>query len=154
MNNFADYNYIQNIVTQYSGMITRIAFQYTRNKTDAEDVMQDVFFTLLKQPPFESERHLKAWLIRVTINKSKDYIRATKRRNALVPNNDYSLTQEQNAVFDELLKLPEKDRNILYLFYYEGYSVKEIADILGKKESSMFMRLNRARNKLKIFLEE
>lgn len=154
MSQFADDKFIQYLVTQYSGMITRIAFQYTRNKDDAEDVMQEVFLTFLKQPPFETEEHLKAWLIRAAINKSKDFLRATKSRRIAEVNEDCSLTEEQNAVLDELQKLPEKDRNILYLFYYEGYTAKEIANILGKKESAIFMRLTRAREKLKVFLEE
>jgi len=135
-------------------MITRIAFQHTRNAADAEDIMQDVFFSLLKQPPFETEQYLKHWLIRVTINKSKNYLRATRNRNTVPLNRDYALSQEQDEVFNELQKLPEKEHNILYLFYYEGYTAKEIADILGKKESAIFMRLNRAREKLKKFLEE
>ena len=154
MSKFADDSFIQRIVTQYSGMITRIAFQHTRNAADAEDIMQDVFFSLLKQPPFETEQYLKHWLIRVTINKSKNYLRATRNRNTVPLNRDYALSQEQDEVFNELQKLPEKEHNILYLFYYEGYTAKEIADILGKKESAIFMRLNRAREKLKKFLEE
>lgn len=148
-----DDKFIQNAVEQYSGMITRIAFLHIRNRMDAEDIMQDVFFALLKQPPFETEEHLKAWLIRVTINKSNDYFRAAKHRHTDKLNSEYALSVEQKEVFDELQKLSEKDRNILYLFYYEEYSAKEIADILNKKESAIFMRLTRARKKLKNILE-
>lgn len=154
MKQFANDNFIKRAVMQYSGMITRIAFQHTRNKPDAEDIMQDVFVKLIKQPPFESDEHLKHWLIRTSINKSRDYLRAAKRRNTLPLDDNYALTPESDAVFSELQRLPDKDRNILYLFYYEGYPAKEIAKILGKKESAVFMRLNRAREKLKIFLEE
>ena len=154
MNQFANEKFIKHIVTQYSDMLIRIAFQHTRNSTDAEDIMQDVFLSLLKQPPFETEEHLKHWIIRVTINKCKNYWRAKKRRNTVALIKDYALTEEHDSVFDELQKLPKKEHDLLYLFYYEGYSAKEIADILGKKESAIFMRLNRAREKLKKFLEE
>lgn len=154
MGRFASKEFIEYAVMQYSGMITRLAFQYTRNKADAEDIMQEVFIALLRQPQFETKEHLKAWLIRVSINKSKDLLRSAKRRATVALKHDYPFTDAQSAVFDELQKLPDKDRDILYLFYYEGYSAKEIADILGKKESAIFMHLTRAREKLKNFLEE
>lgn len=154
MAQFTDDKFIERAVIQYSGMITRIAFQYTKNKSEAEDIMQDVFIQFIKQPHFETDKHLKHWFIRTSINKSKDYLRSAKRRNSVPLDNNYSLPQEYDEVFNELQKLPGKDRNILYLFYYEGYSAKEIADILGKNESAIFMRLNRVRGKLKKILEE
>ena len=154
MSRFADDKILERAVMQYSGMITRIAFQHTRNKADAEDIAQDVFFSLIKQPPFETEVYLKAWLVRAAINKSRDYLRSAKRRNAAALNEEYALTERDDEVFDALQRLPVKDRNILYLFYYEGYTAKEIADIIGKKEGAVAMRLTRARENLKTFLEE
>ena len=154
MERFTDDNFIQHAVMHYSGMITRIAFQHVKNKADAEDVMQEVFFRLLEEPPFEAEAHLKHWLIRVAIHRSKDRLRAKKRQNVAPLTDGYAMREEQTEVFRELQSLPEKDRNILYLFYYEGYSAKEIGDILGTRESAVFMRLTRAREKLRYFLEE
>jgi len=155
MNNFAGKELIQRIVNQYSDMIIRIAFQYAKNRADAEDIMQDVFFALIKRPPFEDEKYLKAWLIRVTANKSRDFLRAAKKRKT-VPLESVAcyLTERQAEKLDEIRELPEKDRNIIYLFYYEGYTAKEIAEIIGKKEKAVLMRLNRAREKLKHLLED
>jgi len=136
-------------------MINRIAYQYVKNKADAEDITQDVLLSLIKQTCFVNREHLKAWLIRVTINKSKDFLKSSKYRNTVALDKVmYSLTSEQAQTLDELDNLPENDRNILYLFYYEGYSVKEIAGILDKKEPAIFKHLSRAREKLKAYLED
>ena len=155
MYSFIDNEFINRIVRQYSDMIFRIAIQYTKNRADAEDIMQEVFFSLIKKPFFNSEEHLKAWLIRVTINRSKNYLKALKKRNtvALSTVENY-LTEKQSIMLDELQELSEKDRNIIYLFYYEGYKAKEIADILGKKEKAVLMCLSRARARLKVLLED
>ena len=109
----------------------------------------------IKQPSFEDEQYLKAWLIRVAINKSKDYLRAAKRRNTLpLDIFENTLTEKQKFVFDELEELSALDRNIIFLFYYERYTAKEIAKIMDKKEKAILMRLSRAREKLKHLLEE
>lgn len=161
MEQFANEGFIEYAVNEYSGMIIRISYQYTRNKADSEDISQEVFVSLLKQPRFDTEEHLKAWIIRVTINKCKNYLKSVKRIRA-VPIDGHSNTDIGNIfladdfrrVFDGLQKLHEKDRNILYLFYYEDYPAKKIAEILRIKESAVFMRLNRARDKLKDYLIE
>ena len=150
----SDTEFIHRVVNQYSDMLIRIAFQYARNRPDAEDIAQDVFITLLKQLPFGDETHLKAWLIRATINRSQDCIRASKRRS-VVPLDAVANQLSQAAVemLEELQELPENDRNIIYLFYYEGYTAKEISEMFGKKEKAVLMRLVRARGKLKKLLE-
>ncbi|MCL1900930.1 MAG: RNA polymerase sigma factor [Firmicutes bacterium] len=153
MNNFAKLDF-NAAVNKYSDTIIRIAFQYTKNRADAEDIMQDVFFSLIKQPPFSSEEHLKAWIIRVTINKSRNYYKASKKRQFVsLESVSNSLTAHQTEKLSEVMELPEDDRNIIYLFYYEGYKAKEIAKILDKKEKAVLMRLGRAREKLKYLLE-
>ena len=142
-------------VDKYSDMVVRIAFQYVHNKTDSEDIAQDVFSTLLKQPVLNNAEHLKAWIIRVTINRSKNHLKYLKRRETVpIEKAQYVFTNEQEQLFSELDKLNEKDRNIIYLFYYEGFSAKEIGKMLGKRESAVFVRLNRARANLKNFLED
>lgn len=151
--------FIEDAVSAYSDTVFRVAFQYTRNRSDAEDIVQEVFIRLLKKMPPVTGEKLKAWLIRVTINRSKDYLRANARRRAalsgLVPAavRQYR-SEEYGEVFDELAGLPERDRNALYLHYYEGYTAKEIAGIIGGSERAVTKRIGRAREKLKFLLEE
>ena len=152
---FSKNNFIDYAVNTYSDMLIRIVYQHTRNKADSEDIVQDTFLSLIKQPDFNEEEHLKAWLICVTINKCKNYIKSLKRKRTVpLEYAEYKLTEFQYEILEELQELPEEDRNILYLFYYEGYSAKEIAEILDKKENAIFTQLNRARAKLKKTLLE
>ncbi len=147
--------YITEAVNSYSDTVFRVAFQYTQNRADAEDVLQDVFLRLCKIPFYLYGDKLKAWLIRVTNNKSKDYLRANKRRLAArrncPPSDEPSNFSE---VFEALNRLSERDRNALYLHYYEGYTAKEISEIIGDSERAVTKRIGRAREKLKKFLEE
>lgn len=154
MNRAFDDSFIKYAVNRYSGMICRIAFQYVKNKSDAEDITQDVLLSLLKQDVFFEGEHLKAWLIRVTINKCKNFLKSSNQRKSVpLEKAEYLLTQNETLFLDEVHNLPEDDRNVLYLFYYEGYSAKEIAKILFKKEDAVFKHLSRAREKLKILME-
>ena len=157
MKNLTNENYITAAVNTYSDTVFRVAFQYVKNRADAEDVLQEVFLTLYKKTPHFSvvDDGLKAWLIRVTINKSKDFLRANKRRHAFMQN--YQPTTQTNPydeVFEALDKLSELDRNAIYLHYYEGYTANEIAQILGGNERAITKRIERARKKLKVFLGE
>ncbi len=153
-NCFAD-GLIHQIVDDYSDMVIRIALQYVRSRPDAEDIMQEVFLSLLGRPAFADGQHLKAWLIRVTINKSKNHLKKLKRRRETALDlADNHLTHEQAEMLEELSLLPEDDRNIIYLYYYEGYSASEIGGIIGKKQKAVLMRLSRARAKLRHLLEE
>lgn len=149
-------NYIKDAVDRYSDTVFRVAIQYTKNRADAEDILQEVFLQLFRMPPqLTVDDKLKAWLIRVTINKSKDYLRAAKRRrtaglNYVPP----AQPGNYDDVFEALNLLSERDRNALYLYYYEGYTAREIAEILGGSERAVTKRIGRARNKLKDFLKE
>lgn len=148
--------FITDAVNKYSDTVFRVAYQYTRNRSDAEDILQEVFLKLFKTPSLHTDGdRLKAWLIRVTINKSKDFLRAQKRRRAA--GHDY-ISPEQptnhSEVFEALSHLSERDRNALYLHYYEGYTAREVARILGGSERAMTKRIVRAREKLKDFLKE
>ena len=157
MKNLTNENYITAAVNTYSDTVFRVAFQYVKNRADAEDVLQEVFLTLYKKTPQFSidDDGLKAWLIRVTINKSKDFLRANKRRRAFVRNyQPPTQTNPYDEVFEALDKLSELDRNAIYLHYYEGYTAKEIAQILGGNERAITKRIERARKKLKVFLGE
>lgn len=145
------------VVEQYSDMIFRIAYQNLLHIHDAEDVVQDVFLKLLRQRDkcFDDSEHLKSWLIRVTINQCLDYKRSFFRKNT-VPYEDLEIPyeQEDSGIWEELSRLPKDYRNILYLYYYEGYTIKEIADILGKKQNTVNSKLTRGRKRLKKQMEQ
>lgn len=169
MKGFASYNRMYNergdamyknsdninyIVNTYSDMIYRLAYQYTRDEGESQDISQDVFMAMLKKMPFEDEVHLKAWLIRVTINKCKDYLKSSRRKNLPLDENIQSHSYTHEDGIEEIMQLPPLDRNIIYLYYYEGYSVKEIAKIVGKSSNAINIRLTRARESLKNLIEE
>lgn len=140
---------IESLIEMYSDMILRIAFQIVKNQADAEDVCQEVFIKLLKEKDFESEEHRKAWLIRVTINKSKDLVRSLWFRNRAELNDNIAVYEDEHLhIVEEVMKLPIKYRTPIYLYYFEGYSVKEIANILNKSQNTVLSWLNRGRKKL------
>ena len=144
------------VVERFSDMIFRIAYQNLFNVCDAEDVVQDVFLKLLKQKKrqFTDDEHLKSWLIRVTVNHCVDVKRSFFRKNTVsIDDMEIPYEPEEQEVLEELSRLPEDTRNILYLHYYEGYTIKEIAKILGKKQNTVNSRLTRGREQLKKYLE-
>ncbi|MDD3747100.1 MAG: RNA polymerase sigma factor [Anaerostipes sp.] len=156
MLNIRDEKEYNSIVDEYSDMIFRIAYQNLFNIHDAEDVTQDVFLKLIKQKEnfFNDKEHLKSWLIRVTINRSIDFKKAFFRKNT-VPLHDIDIPfePEEKELLEEMYQLPRDYRNILYLYYYEGYTIKEIANILGIKQNTVNSRLTRGRKKLKVIME-
>ena len=103
---------------------------------------------------FRDEEHIKAWLIRVTINLCINYNKSlAKQKTVSVEQLDIPFTQQETGVLEELYLLPEDERNILYLYYYEGYKIREIAKILRQKQNTINSKLTRARNKLKRIME-
>lgn len=150
-----DHGFIEYVVEKYSDMVVRIAYQNLKNQADDEDVTQEVFIKLLKQPDFNDEEHLKAWLIRVTINQCKDLRKfAWFRKRQPLDEQWKPRGEKQLGILDEIWKLPKDDRNVIYLYYYENYTVPEIARILGKNENTISSRLTRALKKLKTILAE
>ncbi len=146
---------------QYADLLYRIAFLQLGSKSDAEDVLQEVFIKLLyKAPSFKDEQHEKAWLIRVTQNKCKDFRRAHTFHQPLLAEACFSdtATAEENcdtlSVRTAILSMPQKHKTVILLYYYEGYSVSEIAKILRISPSAVKMRLQRGREFLKLELEE
>lgn len=150
---------IQKLIEQYQNNLYAIAINVCKNAEDAEDVVQDTFiqyYTIKKD--FESEQHIRAWLIRVAINKSKNMNHTFWRRNKLSLE-DYMDTltfdtPESEDIFETVMKLPEKYRIVIHLFYYEDYSIQEIADILKLSVSNVKVRLSRGRSLLKETLKE
>lgn len=142
---------IQNAVQRCSGSIIRLAFTYVKSMADAEDIAQDVFLAYLKTAPtFESPEHEKAWLLRVTANKSKNYLKAGwfNNRESLPEDLSY-LPEEENEVLAAVMELEEKYRLPIHLHYYEGYSIQEIATALSAKPATVGTWLARGRELLR-----
>lgn len=152
---FGTDGYIEYVLDTYSGTLIRLCYTYVHNVCDAEDITQDVFVALLKRgKPFDSVEHEKAWLLRTAINKSKNYLKSGWiRRTVPLSDADESetdeLTAEKNQVMEAVLSLPEKYRTVIHLFYYNGYSINEISEIVGKKAATVGTLLARGRNLLK-----
>jgi RNA polymerase sigma factor (sigma-70 family) len=145
-------------VGHYQDLVYRVALHAAGSPQDAEDVVQEVFLRLfLEEKPFAGPEHLRRWLIRVTVNAGRDLTKSAwrKRRVPLdsVPEPVFE-APEQQELYREVLALPESYRTVLYLFYYEGYSTKEIGEILGIRQSAVTTRLSRARALLKKRLTE
>jgi RNA polymerase sigma-70 factor (ECF subfamily) len=148
---FGTNEYIQHVLDKYSTMLIKLAFTYVKNIADAEDMIQDVFVSLMKRGNgFENEEHEKAWLLRVTINKCKNHLKSSWTRLSVPLEEDISyLPKEQSEVLVLVLGLPQKYRTVIHLFYYENYSINEIAKILAKRPATIGTWLSRGRNLLK-----
>ena len=144
----------QRLVNLYLDMVYRVALNGCKNTYDADDVVQDTFMKLLKcRKTFDSDEHIRNWLIRVTINECKRFwISPWKTR--IVPWDEnveepVVWEPEQSVLYDKVMELTPKYRETVYLYYFEDFSVKEIADILKISETAVQTRLQRARQKLK-----
>ena len=150
---------VQELAASYQGSLFAAAFNVCRNAQDAEDVVQDTFvqyYTSKKE--FESEQHIRAWLMRVAVNKAKNINRTFWRRNKIsIEEYMETLVFETPAaetLFETVMQLPEKYRIVIHLYYYEEYAVREIAQILKLSESNVKIRLSRGRAMLKETLKE
>ena len=143
------------VIERYSAMVYRLALTRTKNKADAEDVFQEVFLRYYKnQDRITSEDHLKAWLIRATINYSNSLMSsAWFRKTAPLSEEIPFETPEEHDLYSTVMKLPQKYRTVIHLFYYEDLPVKEISNILGIGESTVKSQLSRARAQLKAKLK-
>ena len=146
---------IEEIVEKYSNMIIQIAYQNVFNKSDAEDITQEVFIKLMKKiGTFVSEEHMKAWIIRVTINLSKDYNKSFWNKNTTAIDEELKYyDKEIQDTFKEIEKIKPEYRNIIYLYYYQGYKINEISKILSMNSNTVSSYLTRARKELKTILE-
>lgn len=146
-------------IEHYTDMVLRLAAHYAPNLSDAEDVVQDVFEKLVRfEKGFESEEHLKAWLIRVTINHCKSRLRAPWHTRRLpleeLPDTPVFDDPAQRELYDAVLALPQAYRIVLYLFYYEDMPTKEIAAVLHISQNAVTTRLTRAREALRRAYQE
>ena len=147
---------IDKLIEAYSNMILQIAYQNLFNKSDAEDVTQEVFIKLINNlNKLKSQEHIKAWLIRVTINLSKDYNKSFWNKNTTAIDEELKcFDEESQEIFKELSKLNPDYRNIIYLYYYQGYKIAEISEILSMNQNTVSSYLTRARKELKNILED
>lgn len=144
---------ITEAVRKYSDMVYRLAVVNTGNSSDVDDIFQNVFLKLfIHKNSIKSEEHLKAWLIRVTINECRTHMTAAWRRKRVsldaLPEMASEEKEDLSDVTQAVLGLPEKYREVIHLFYYEDLSVREIADDLGLSEGAVKTRLRRGRSLL------
>lgn len=138
------------IMMEYSDMGTRICILNLRNSQDAKDCFQNVFIKLYQsENQFQDDQHLKAWLIRVAINECKNYRKRFYKQTIDIDNVIISQHQEEILLLPEVLKLPFRYRNILYLYYYEGYKINEISIMLHMNENTVKSHLKRGRDLLR-----
>ena len=146
---------MEEVIQREKDLVYRLAFSQCHKKDQADDIFQNVMYRYLKRKPtFESLEHEKAWFIRVTLNCSKTSLKSFW-------NNKIEEIDEQTYIFEKkeidltpyLNKLSKKYNAVLYLFYYEGYSTKEMAKLLHIKENNVRVLLTRARNQLRREIE-
>ena len=146
------------LVEKFSGTVYRAAFCCLRNAADADDVTQDAFLALYTSDvDFTGDEHIKAWLIRVAVNRCRNLLRSFRRRVAVPLDEAGDIPadpERHDSLLPVVMKLKPKYRVALYMFYYEDMPVKQIADILGEKPTTVTTRLARARRQLKQLLEK
>ena len=141
----------QELVQKYFNMVYKIALSRTGDVHHAEDVVQETFLRFLKtDKEFETEEYIKAWLIRVTVNCSKNvFLNSCYKKTAPLTEDLKFDSPEKSDVYYATLSLPQKYRTVIHLFYYEDMSVRQIAEVLGTKESTVKSQLHRGRELLK-----
>ena len=145
-------------IDQYADTVRRICMVHLKNYDDTEDIFQTVFLKyVLHTAPFDSAEHEKAWIIRVTINACKDLLKNIFRRRTVpldqIIEKPQEMTEDHSDLLEAVLALPEKYKDVIYLYYYEGYSAAEIGSILKKNVNTVYTLLTRARQILKTKLE-
>ena len=139
---------IEAIYNRQVSTVYRVCYSYLGNRADAEDATQNVFLRLLRSgASFESGEHEKAWLIRVSANLCKDVLKASVRKNVPLDAiaEPEAKPQEYDATLDVVLSLDEKYKDVVYLYYYEGWSTDQISGALGKPPSTIRSYLSEAR---------
>lgn len=147
---------IERVVNEYATMLLRVAYSQLNNRAEAEDTVQEVLLKYMeKAPVFQSEEHEKAWLLRVTVNHCKNHLAsAWFRKRADLDEGIPALDNEELEVVSAVAALPAKYRAVVHLYYFEGYSTKEIAEILHSRPNTVSSRLSRARALLAKALKE
>lgn len=143
---------IQNAIELYADMVQKICVLHMKQRADAEDVFQTVFLKYAQSEPFRDREHEKAWLLKVTMNACRERFRSWFHKHADLQTEVEAcadLSEASYFLLDTLNQLPPHYRDVLYLFYYEGYKVREISEIKGKNENTIHTWLKRGREALR-----
>ena len=149
---------VNRALDEYADTVQRICFTHLKNEFETEDIFQEVFIKyMMYKGTFESKEHEKAWIIRTTINACKDILKSAYHKKMVVTEEVWNgISQDEDAfweVREAVFALPIKYRIVIYLYYFEGYSAKEIAKMLGKTQNAVSLSLSRGRRKLREMLE-
>ncbi|MCL1793908.1 MAG: sigma-70 family RNA polymerase sigma factor [Oscillospiraceae bacterium] len=148
---------IEEIYGRHADMVFSVSFSYLKNTEDAKDVVSEIFLKLLqKRIRFNDAEHEKAWLLRATINKCKDFLKDWRRKNENIDDHEYLESGDPfqtDETYELVLKLPDRYKAVIYLHYYEGYKTEEIGRMLKKPQSTVLSQLREARKLLKGALE-
>lgn len=155
LNTLKPCNELESAIKRYGHGVESLAFLYLRNKYDAEDIAQDVFFTYFRKAPFFlSAQKEKAWLMRVAANRCISVLREPYRKEVPLTDDLPELSKEEGDVLQAVLQLEEKYRIPIHLHYYEGYSLKEISKTMGVPYGTVGSYLSRGREQLRQILKE
>ena len=152
---FCSASELEEVMGRYQTMVFRLAYSYTRSRSDAQDLCQEVFLRYFcSRPPFASEEHRRAWLLRVTANRCKTHLTSWWVRRTVPLDDRIPMPEPEPLALDEALRqLAEKDRLVIHLFYYEECSTQEIARMMRTTEGAVRTRLTRERQRLGKILE-
>ena len=140
---------------RYGPALQRLAYVYLKNIHDAEDAVQDVFLSYLRSTAvFSAEEQRRAWLMTVTANRCRSLLRSHRRQTEPLSEELACLPAEESDLLRAVLALEEKYRLPIHLYYYEGYSIAEIAALLHRSAATVGSQLARGREKLRKMLEE
>ena len=147
-------NEIAEIYRRHVKTVYRVCYTYLQNHADTEDAVSDTFVKMIRNAPkFNEEEHEKAWLIRAAENVCKNFLKHWSRRSENIA--DYTNTlktednPETNKLLEAVLSLPDRYKTVIHLYYYEGYTSVQIAEILRKPQSTVRNYLHEARGILK-----
>lgn len=151
---------LQQIMDEYTDLLFRIAYYYTKNVSTAEDLVQEVFIKFYYQEHYEERNELRAYLAKMTTNKSKDYLKSwayqklklTQKLSFLAEERQDEASYESTPLEEAVLSLPLKCKEVITYYYYEGFSIKEIAHILSTNENTIKSRMKKAKQLLKLAL--
>lgn len=150
----------EDVIEQYSTMLFRLAMVRMKNKEDAQDIVQDAFLKLIlyvkKGKQFNDDEHLKAWLLTVVINRGKSILNMiwNKKTEGIDDIKEMAAPEEKtDYAYEYVMRLPEKYRIAINLFYYEQFTTEQIANVIGKKPATVRSYLHRGRDKLKEMME-
>ena len=147
----------ERLVNTYADLNLRLSYTYLSHTHDAQDICQTVFLKLIeRRPAFASSEHEKAWIIRTAVNLCKDHLKSGWRRATVALDAAEAVpapAEEEGSLLSAVNLLPPKYRTVIYLYYYEGYAAREIAQLLGEKPATVSTQLNRGRQQLRTLLE-